>query len=1301
MVVKKTSATLGYPGEMIMPLNTDHHMICKYRSRRDGNYLAFLQVVRKLIVDATRRPFWGKHQSSGTQPILVNEKYHGQEGFRVLPALLPGSCEWIFSDTTFSSWMHAQESRLSALRLCGPPGSGKSVLSAFVAQHLSIRVSCAVCFFSAPLASGASLSPNVLLRSLSDQLSAQLPVFKQIPTPLTQQRVGFDCSSWYIFWRILIESLLSVGLKVKTYLIVDDMDKFHDPGSFFAALEEHSTVNVPLRLLVASELSHPTPLWEKFKGDFGHQTLDLRLLEGVKNDLRLVVIERVENLRGLGDLKSDIAAHILNFSDGNFLCADLLYREIKNCRRKERLHSIFNKSSRGVTPYYELMEMELVSRWTTDDQDDAQALMPWILHSFVPLTIEQLHYGIQCLGVEFIDLQLTITRVCGRFVTVDNKSQVRLIHSTARSFILDQRSVLNVDSKSAHRSILVSCLSCLNAFATAGSRRQEDFGLFEDYAMKFWFRHLENCEIDRRESILSLLVAFFRGNGILSWILLVSRSQELQYLIAAALSINRFIAQSRSNIGIPEHITFLERCSIDLCMMVERFSSPLLSNPEVIFELIPLFCPFRSFIKPLARLSNVSVDGFPFLEWDNYLAAFTIGHGYRGTGITCTENKFAITTSTQEGLVLIYNSPKMNSNCELIHGERVMALQFSRSGNKLATYGPTTTTLWDLSTKRPSQTFSNTPNTTVLAVAFAQDDCAMLVFSDDYILRKVMLDGSAHNWESIDLGAHREPTNRWINPSCATFDHETKFLAVGFRGDPIEVWNLQSFDCIERLRGSSCPQSDVIKLYWCPQPDKIIVRQGNGCLTILDLLRHESIATCIDKVSTMSCNATSEFLVTGDMAGTIKVRRISDLALLHHARGSESSIVALSVAPRSGKIYGIQSSKCTIWEPSLLATMASGKPGQDPPFSLGYLSQGPDLNQDDPFVTALATCERSSAYCTGYMNGQIRVILSDGTELLLDLPTRVRIEHLLWSPDEQYLAIVDLGARLFIVSLDHQSHRFNQLISFRLQSRVEQILFQRTSQALLVVTKDDMKTWELGTHHMKASHHSLGSHSRWITHPTKDDLMLGVGPDNIQIYRWLDHMNISSISLNNSISDLTFGLELLDYVRTEPSSVTLHPSLAICQVKRVLTSPDTSMLLLVTTRQTKESISGSQFLQIPVTELNDKIARSHGMVCPVPLIESLSDIIAMPLGFFSRNNGQEAMEQVPGGRLIFLNKENWICSTWVDSSNEKHPVQRHIFLPDDWLAAENVELIQLHSNTIYIPRSENITIIRNALDVWY
>ncbi len=40
LIVEKESGVLGYPQEISNPLNADHHTICKFKSREDGNYIS-------------------------------------------------------------------------------------------------------------------------------------------------------------------------------------------------------------------------------------------------------------------------------------------------------------------------------------------------------------------------------------------------------------------------------------------------------------------------------------------------------------------------------------------------------------------------------------------------------------------------------------------------------------------------------------------------------------------------------------------------------------------------------------------------------------------------------------------------------------------------------------------------------------------------------------------------------------------------------------------------------------------------------------------------------------------------------------------------------------------------------------------------------------------------------------------------------------------------------------------------------------------------------------------------------------
>ena len=57
MVVTKDSGSLGYPNEIVVPLNEDHHTVCKYESQGSKTYYAVKETLRELVessCDATQ-----------------------------------------------------------------------------------------------------------------------------------------------------------------------------------------------------------------------------------------------------------------------------------------------------------------------------------------------------------------------------------------------------------------------------------------------------------------------------------------------------------------------------------------------------------------------------------------------------------------------------------------------------------------------------------------------------------------------------------------------------------------------------------------------------------------------------------------------------------------------------------------------------------------------------------------------------------------------------------------------------------------------------------------------------------------------------------------------------------------------------------------------------------------------------------------------------------------------------------------------------------------------------------------------
>ena len=49
MIVSKDSAMLGYSEEKSIPLDADHHDVCKFSSREDPNYRSVVSVLKTLV----------------------------------------------------------------------------------------------------------------------------------------------------------------------------------------------------------------------------------------------------------------------------------------------------------------------------------------------------------------------------------------------------------------------------------------------------------------------------------------------------------------------------------------------------------------------------------------------------------------------------------------------------------------------------------------------------------------------------------------------------------------------------------------------------------------------------------------------------------------------------------------------------------------------------------------------------------------------------------------------------------------------------------------------------------------------------------------------------------------------------------------------------------------------------------------------------------------------------------------------------------------------------------------------------
>lgn len=105
---------------------------------------------------------------------------------------------------------------------------------------------------------------------------------------------------------------------------------------------------------------------------------------------------------------------------------------------------------------------------------------------------------------------------------------------------------------------------------------------------------------------------------------------------------------------------------------------------------------------------------------------------------------------------------------KVVHGQRVLNLQFSHSRILLATYRQLTTKLWDVTTGIIHHEVPNPCGRNPIALTFTANDIKLQSFCTDFIAREVELKGLSQSWEMICLLYDHESVS--YNPSCAAFD---------------------------------------------------------------------------------------------------------------------------------------------------------------------------------------------------------------------------------------------------------------------------------------------------------------------------------------------------------------------------------------------------------------------------------------------------------------------------------------------------------------------------------------------------
>lgn len=641
LIVKPESAVLGYREENQMPMIADHRSICKFDTPHDSNYALLRNALASTVSKiATKIPELKLKQRR--ERIKNLKKYLeicdilGDDLANVCEARLQGSCGWISNKASYVKWRDGKSGNDRTLWVKGKPGTGKSVLAGYVIDQLKESgQACSYFFFKHGDKSKSNLGR--CLRSLAFQMATSNIEASDAILEMQADGVCLNHVDERTLWRILLLSGIFQATMTQHYWVIDALDECSNSLVLLHSVISNMDKSVPLRILITSRDTVDLDQGFSIIPPDHIQSLPI-LTTDTESDIRLLVDRRTQALGVVGpEDRGKLAEKILVKSKGSFLWTVLVLEELLRCHSRKEIHQILVDVPRGMGSLYKRI-LNYMSQ-ATRGKELAKIILVWAACAVRPMTIGELD-GALTLDIHdsFPSLEESITALCGQLVIVDKHRRVKMVHETAREFLVagGLESEFSIETTEAHTRMARVCLKYLigeemkpprnsrcRSTATLPATRLD----FAAYAYTSYSYHLSRADPLATETF-QLVVQFLRSN-VLTWIETVADSQFLNHLIRASKHLKIYVnacAVERS--PLDPRMKALRQWTTDLARIPAMFANALTVSPSAIYSLIPPFCPTESMVYNTGSSSRrLAVLGAPKTQWDDRLLCIDFRQG--------------------------------------------------------------------------------------------------------------------------------------------------------------------------------------------------------------------------------------------------------------------------------------------------------------------------------------------------------------------------------------------------------------------------------------------------------------------------------------------------------------------------------------------------------------------------------------------------------------------------------------------------------------------------------------------------
>lgn len=486
LIVGKNSATLGFPGESMHPMERDHTSMCRFVDADDGEYRSIVDDLKKCVPQKFEEV---------TSSAIVDEclAWMGRKAASVSSESTPqpvfGTCIWFFQHARLSKWL-SRGTEGGLLWVTGDFGSGKTLLSAFVAKNLVEYVRTQL---SPPI-----LDPVIVCYYSCDQgFNGETSVMKILSTLLYQILVKQkDLSSHAIcewvkpgqpllenfdtLWKVFIATLEDDRLGY-TVVVIDAIDECKEATQRLYVESFRLLLNTPclarkVRILFTSQRS--IILKSSFRDVLNIHLDDAPFSGFVSDDMDRVIKYELDEGQPYPQKQRDFLERSLCEQAGRtYLWVKFVIQELRTLQKRtpNTIRAVFDRVPKDLTKHYEQC---LVNSGHEDSRQDAVKLLKIISASFQPLDTEEISFAVAVSGNQFsvegvdedreFNIELYIRNTLGFLVRIA-VCRVYLVHNSLKRYLEglsslpkdDQLATFALTTEAAHLKMAKICTKYL------------------------------------------------------------------------------------------------------------------------------------------------------------------------------------------------------------------------------------------------------------------------------------------------------------------------------------------------------------------------------------------------------------------------------------------------------------------------------------------------------------------------------------------------------------------------------------------------------------------------------------------------------------------------------------------------------------------------------------------------------------------------------------------------------------------------------------------------------------------------